>query len=102
VTYHRKRREIRDRQSELLEIPGVGARTRTRLVEHFGSLRAVERAGLDALTAVVPRKLAEIIHAHFRAQDAAAPAALPDASSAPSPTADVTLVTIAVTTDHST
>src|SRR6201996_3379916 len=61
VTYHRKRREIRDRQSELLEIPGVGARTRTRLVEHFGSLRAVQQAGLDALTAVVPRKLAEAI-----------------------------------------
>ncbi len=70
VTYHRKRREIRDRQSELLEIPGVGARTRTRLVEHFGSLRAVQQAGLDALTAVVPRKLAESIHAHFHPQDA--------------------------------
>jgi excinuclease ABC subunit C len=103
VTYHRKRREIRDRQSELLEIPGVGARTRTRLVEHFGSLRAVEQAGLDALTAVVPRKLAEIIHAHFRTQDAAAaaPAVLTDANSAPSPPADVTLVTISSTTDHS-
>ncbi len=65
VTYHRKRREIRDRQSELLEVSGVGARTRTRLIEHFGSLRAIQQAGLDALTSVVPRKLAETIHAHF-------------------------------------
>jgi excinuclease ABC subunit C len=28
VTFHRKRRQMRDRQSELLEIPGVGERTR--------------------------------------------------------------------------
>ncbi|HET7346628.1 MAG TPA: excinuclease ABC subunit UvrC, partial [Acidobacteriaceae bacterium] len=28
ITYHRKRREMRDRDSELLSIPGVGARTR--------------------------------------------------------------------------
>ena len=65
ISYHRKRREIRDRSSELLEIPGVGARTRVRLVQHFGSARAVESAGVEALTAVVPRKTAENIHAHF-------------------------------------
>jgi len=32
VTFHRKRRQIRDRKSELLEIPGVGERTRQRLL----------------------------------------------------------------------
>jgi excinuclease ABC subunit C len=71
VTYHRKRREMRDRDSELLEIPGVGARTRTRLLEHFGSLRSVQSADLEALTAVVPRKTAEQIYTHFH------PAAFP-------------------------
>jgi excinuclease ABC subunit C len=65
VTYHRKRREIRDRDSELLSIPGVGARTRTRLIEHFGSLRSVQNADMEALTAVVPRKVAETIHKFF-------------------------------------
>src|SRR5947207_3504147 len=45
VTFHRKRREIRDRASELLEIPGIGALTRKRLVEHFGSVRAVQEIG---------------------------------------------------------
>jgi excinuclease ABC subunit C len=72
VTYHRKRREIRDRQSELLEIEGVGPRTRARLLEHFGSLRSVEQAALDALTAVVPRPLALRIHAHFHRSEAEA------------------------------
>jgi excinuclease ABC subunit C len=69
ITYHRKRREIRDRQSELLDIPGVGARTRTRLVQHFGSQRAIEQASLEALTSVVAKKVAEAIYAHFHSQE---------------------------------
>ena len=69
IAYHRKRREMRDRDSELLTIPGVGARTRTRLLEHFGSLRSVQQAGLEALTAVVPRKTAETIYAHFHVEE---------------------------------
>ncbi|HTX40846.1 MAG TPA: excinuclease ABC subunit UvrC [Acidobacteriaceae bacterium] len=73
IAYHRKRREMRDRNSELLEIPGVGARTRQRLLEHFGSMRSVSDATLEALAAVVPPKTAEAIHAHFHsASDAAA------------------------------
>jgi excinuclease ABC subunit C len=65
ISYHRKRREMRDRDSELLQIPGVGARTRTRLLEHFGSLRSIQSADLEALIAVVPRKTAEQIYGHF-------------------------------------
>jgi excinuclease ABC subunit C len=73
ITYHRKRREIRDRQSELLDIPGVGASTRTRLVQHFGSQRAIEQASLEALTSVVAKKVAEAIYAHFHPQTAVTP-----------------------------
>ena len=73
ITYHRKRREIRDRQSELLDIPGVGAHTRTRLIQHFGSQRAVEQASLEALTSVVAKKVAEAIYAHFHVEDGAGP-----------------------------
>ena len=65
VTYHRKRRQIRDRVSELDDIPGVGPRTRQRLVEHFGSVRGIKQASLDALTAVVNRATAEKIRDHF-------------------------------------
>jgi excinuclease ABC subunit C len=75
ITYHRKRREMRDRDSELLSIPGVGARTRQRLLEHFGSQRSVAAASLEALAAVVPPPTAEAIHAHFH--PAPAPATLP-------------------------
>ena len=66
VTFHRKRRQMRDRASELLEIPGVGERTRRRLLEHFGSVQAVKQADSAALTAVVPRNQADAILNHFR------------------------------------
>jgi excinuclease ABC subunit C len=65
VTYHRKRREMRDRDSELLTIPGVGPRTRQRLLEHFGSLRGIRQAAPDALIAVVNQATADKILKHF-------------------------------------
>ncbi len=68
VTYHRKRREMRDRDSELLAIPGVGPRTRQRLLEHFGSIRGIKQASPDALTAVVNAATAERIRKHFDAE----------------------------------
>jgi excinuclease ABC subunit C len=65
VTYHRKRRQMRDRDSELLSIPGVGPRTRQRLIEHFGSIRGIRQAKSDALTAVVNAATAERIRKYF-------------------------------------
>jgi excinuclease ABC subunit C len=70
VTYHRKRREMRDRDSELLSIPGVGPRTRQRLIEHFGSVRGIRQAAPDALTAVVNAATAEKIRNYFNAENA--------------------------------
>ena len=66
VTFHRKRRQMRDRSTELLEIPGVGASTTRRLLEHFGSVQAVKQADPAALSAVVTRTQAEAIRNHFR------------------------------------
>ena len=66
VSFHRKRRQMRDRASELLEIPGVGESTRRRLLEHFGSLQAVKAADAAALAAVVTRPQAQAILGHFR------------------------------------
>ena len=68
VTYHRKRRQMRDRDSELLSIPGVGPRTRQRLIEHFGSVRGIKQAAPDALTAVVNAATAERIRNYFKAE----------------------------------
>jgi excinuclease ABC subunit C len=66
VTFHRKRRQMRDRATELREIPGVGASTTRRLLEHFGSLQAVKQADAAALSSVVTRSQAEAIQSYFR------------------------------------
>jgi len=66
VTFHRKRRQMRDRSTELLDIPGVGQRTTRRLLEHFGSVQAVKQADVAALSSVVTRSQAEAILNHFR------------------------------------
>jgi len=71
VGYHRQRRAMRDRDSELLNIPGVGAQTRQRLLTHFGSLRDVQQATAESLAAVVSRKTAETIWQHFHAEQPA-------------------------------
>jgi excinuclease ABC subunit C len=65
VTFHRKRRQMRDRQSELEEIPGIGSTTRKRLLQHFGSLKAVRDADEAALAAVVTKKQAAAIRSYF-------------------------------------
>lgn len=72
VTFHRKRRQMRDRASELLEIPGIGERTRQRLLQHFGSVRAVQQADAAALGAILNRVQTEAVLKHFAAQSPAA------------------------------
>ncbi len=58
-------RAMRDRDSELLNIPGVGPQTRRRLLTHFGRLRDMQQASAESLAVVVPRKTAETIWRHF-------------------------------------
>jgi excinuclease ABC subunit C len=71
VTFHRKRRQMRDRASELLEIPGIGERTRQRLLQHFGSVRAVQQANAAALGAVLTKPQAEAVLKHFQKEQEA-------------------------------
>ena len=75
VTFHRKRREMRDHKTELLDVPGVGAETTRRLLQHFGSLEAVKQADAAALAAVVSRPQAEAILQHFHGNPAVKDAA---------------------------
>jgi len=65
VTFHRKRRQLRDRHTELKEIPGIGETTTRRLLQHFGSLEAVRNADSAALSAVVNSKQARAILDYF-------------------------------------
>jgi len=72
VTYHRKRRELRDFTSELTAIPGVGAKRKTRLLRHFGSIQRVSQASVSELSPFVGLKTAQEINEHFTRQRALA------------------------------
>ena len=69
ITFHRKRRQMRDRSTELREVPGIGETTTRRLLQHFGSLRAVQQADLAALGSVVTSKQAQAILDFFHKDD---------------------------------
>jgi excinuclease ABC subunit C len=71
VTFHRKRRQMRDRSTELREIPGVGESTTRRLLQHFGSVQAIKQADSAALSSVVTRSQAEAILDHFGSRSGA-------------------------------
>jgi excinuclease ABC subunit C len=65
VTYHRKRRELRDFDSELMDIPGIGEVRKKVLLRAFGSLERVKKAGFDELAPYVGPKAAQKILEHF-------------------------------------
>ena len=65
VTFHRRARAMRDFQSELDLIPGIGPRRRRALLERFGSLANVRRATREELLPVVGPKLADVMIAFF-------------------------------------
>jgi excinuclease ABC subunit C len=72
VTYHRKRRELRDFTSELSAIPGVGDKRKTRLLRQFGSIQKISLASVEELAPFVGRKTATEIVEHFARQRALA------------------------------
>ena len=65
VTYHRRARRMRDFESELDLIPGIGPRRRRALLERFGSLANVRRASREELLPVLGAKLADAVLKHF-------------------------------------
>jgi excinuclease ABC subunit C len=65
VTFHRQRRGKRQTETALKDIPGVGERTAQKLLKEFGSIANIQRAGVEKLSSVVPRKSAEKILAHL-------------------------------------
>lgn len=65
VSYHRKRRAMRDFQSELTSIPGVGEKLKARLLRNFGSLKRVSEASFAELKPFVGERQAQRIVEHF-------------------------------------
>ena len=67
ITTHRAGRSKNIRQSELDEVPGIGAARKRALLNHFGSARGVKMAGLADLEAApgISHETARRVYAHF-------------------------------------
>jgi excinuclease ABC subunit C len=65
VTFHRTRRNTARLTSELTQIAGVGDRTVTKLLRHFGSLDRVRSASVEELGQVVGPAAARRLRRHF-------------------------------------
>jgi excinuclease ABC subunit C len=68
VTFHRTRRNAARLTSELDQIPGIGERTRTKLLKHFGSSEQVRAASEEALGAQVGKAAARRIKLFYAAE----------------------------------
>ncbi|MCH7945781.1 MAG: excinuclease ABC subunit C, partial [Armatimonadetes bacterium] len=63
VKGHRIRRKKETEESPLTDLPGVGPKTKKKLLETFGTLEAMKEAGVEGIEAAgVPKKRAEAIH----------------------------------------
>jgi excinuclease ABC subunit C len=68
ITAHRGRRAKRQRTSILEEIAGIGPKRRQRLLNHFGGLQGVSRAGIIDLAKIpgIDQQLATKIYDFFK------------------------------------
>jgi excinuclease ABC subunit C len=63
ITYHRTLREKQGLKLTLTDVPGIGVRRAGRLLQHFGSLKALAQASAEEVAAVptMTRRLAEAV-----------------------------------------
>jgi excinuclease ABC subunit C len=69
VAYHRKRRELRDFDSGLMDVPGIGEVRKRVLLRAFGSLERVKHASYDELAPYVGPKAAAQILEYFKSHE---------------------------------
>jgi excinuclease ABC subunit C len=65
VSYHSVLKTKRQKSSSLDEIPGIGPMTRKKLLQAFGSQRAIAEAGQDDIAAVIGSQKAKVVRAYL-------------------------------------
>ncbi|MBQ9583134.1 MAG: excinuclease ABC subunit C [Bacteroidales bacterium] len=65
ITFHRNLRSKGQIGSQLAEIPGVGEKTATRLLGHFGSVKRIRQASLQELESVAGKTMAARVYNYF-------------------------------------
>ena len=65
ITHHRDKRSKHMLESEIEQIPGIGAQSRDKLLQHFHTLSRIKAASEDELAAVVGRSRAAAIRRYL-------------------------------------
>ena len=67
ISFHRRRRSTRSKQSVLDTVPGIGKKRKALLVKHFGSPKRIGEATIEELTALpgISRGIAESLKGHI-------------------------------------
>lgn len=68
VSYHTALKRQQQTKNQLEEIPGIGPKTRAKLLKKFGSFRNVVSATEDDLASVIGQSRAQIVHKYIAAQ----------------------------------
>src|SRR5271169_2639894 len=69
LRFHRARRSGRELTTDLLKIPGVGARTAKKLLAQYGSVKALKALSAEELSQVIGPAQARKIHQFLASQD---------------------------------
>jgi excinuclease ABC subunit C len=67
ISYHRKIRQIKGMKLTLTDIPGIGVKRATLLLQHFGNRENLSKASIDEIATVpgITKQLAKEIVEHF-------------------------------------
>ena len=65
VSYHTALKRQQQTKNQLEEIPGVGPKTRAKLLKNFGSMKALRSASLDDIAAIIGQKKAMQVQAYM-------------------------------------
>lgn len=65
ISFHRSLRRKETKKSILDSIQGIGKKRKTRLLQHFGSVRAIQKASFEELQEVLPTKTAVSVQEFF-------------------------------------
>ena len=66
ITFHRKKRSIRQTHSVLTDIKGIGTKSQETLIKHFKSVKRIAQANIDDLSEVIGKSKAITVYNWFR------------------------------------
>lgn len=69
ITFHRNKRSKRQKASELDTIPGIGEKTKTLILRHFGSVKRTKEATLEQLQELLGKKRGESLYEQLHKAD---------------------------------